>query len=363
MGKWGYFEVYLFLIRIGFQYGLQALTHLALNSLTTSATAPSLQTLQDLMAADLERVNAEILTRLQSEVALIPTLARHLIAAGGKRIRPLLTLASARLCGYGGDKHVLLAACVEFIHTATLLHDDVVDESDLRRGNATANTVWGNQAPVLVGDFLFSRAFQLMVQAESLEILDILANASAIIAEGEVMQLAGANDLSRGKDYYRKVIEAKTAALFGAACKIGAVLAQRPQAEADALNRYGINLGVAFQIVDDVLDYDAKAADMGKNAGDDFREGKITLPVLIAYERGDEAERAFWRRCLEESQWNETDFAEAQALMRRHDALALCLAEAEAISRTAAEALAPFSASPIKNAMIEALAFNLTRAA
>lgn len=327
------------------------------------AQPPSLAALQALLAEDMAAVNGEILNRLQSEVALIPTLARHLIAAGGKRIRPLLTLASARLCGYGGDKHILLAACVEFIHTATLLHDDVVDASGLRRGNATANAVWGNEAPVLVGDFLFSRAFQLMVQAESLPILEILANASAVIAEGEVMQLSTANDLSSGVDAYYAVIGAKTAALFAAACKIGAVLAGRPAVEAAALETYGRELGIAFQIVDDALDYAARPEDMGKNAGDDFQEGKVTLPLLMAYGAGDETERAFWRRCIEDSQIQEGDFARAQALMDKHRAIPQALEAARAASEKARTALGVFPHSPLKQAMLDALDFNLARGA
>ncbi|MBX3453416.1 MAG: polyprenyl synthetase family protein [Ferrovibrio sp.] len=308
-------------------------------------------------------VNEEIMRRMESDVRLIPELASHLIASGGKRIRPMLTLGAAKLCGYGGDKHILLAACVEFIHTATLLHDDVVDESERRRGAETANVVWGNQASVLVGDFLFSRAFQLMVQSGSLEVLRILAGASAVIAEGEVLQLMTANDLASGEASYLKVIESKTAALFAAACRVGAVIAGRDQADAEALDAYGRDLGIAFQLVDDALDYAADGASLGKNTGDDFREGKVTLPVLLAHERGDETERAFWKRVIETpDQQQEADFAEALRLMRRHGSLAATLDRARRYGQAAKDALGRFTPGPTRDALAEAVDFAIARA-
>ena len=245
--------------------------------------ANGLEQLTALTRDDLQAVNAIILEHMRSEVPLIPQLASHVIAAGGKRLRPMLTLASAQLCSYRGRRQLGLAACVEFIHTATLLHDDVVDESDLRRGLATANTLWGNKPSVLVGDFLFSRAFQLMVLDGSLEVLKILSDASAIIAEGEVAQLITANDTETTEADYLRVIGDKTAALFDAACRIGAVVGERSEAEQEALGRYGRTFGIAFQLVDDVLDYVANQAALGKAVGDDFREGKITLPVVLAF--------------------------------------------------------------------------------
>ena len=255
----------------------------------------ALNTLVALVGDDLAACNHTIVARMDSPVALIPQLAAHLVAAGGKRLRPLLTLASARLCGYpgsaGGARHVALAACVEFIHTATLLHDDVVDESALRRGMASANAVFGNQASVLVGDFLFARAFQLMVEDGSLRVLGILSQAAATIAEGEVLQLVTQNDLSTPEARYLDVVKGKTAALFAAACQVGAVVAERPADEEAALAEYGLNLGIAFQLVDDALDYAADQATLGKTVGDDFREGKITLPVLLAYAAGDQGPR------------------------------------------------------------------------
>ena len=285
-------------------------------------TEAALVTLKGLVAADLDRVNSVILEQMQSQVPLIPELAGHLIASGGKRLRPMLTLASAKMCGYSGDRHIHLAACVEFIHTATLLHDDVVDESDLRRGNETANALWGNQPSVLVGDFLFSRAFQVMVADGSIRVLKILSDVSAVIAEGEVAQLITSNDTATSEDAYLDVIVAKTAALFAAACHIGAVIAERPVADEEALESYGRNLGIAFQLVDDALDYSSRDATLGKTVGDDFREGKITLPVILAYRRGNNVEREFWRRTLEDERQEDDDFAHAASLMTTHDALA-----------------------------------------
>ncbi len=236
----------------------------------------SIDPLVDMVSSDMERVNATILTRTGSEVTMIPEVANHLISSGGKRLRPILTVAMAKLVGYAGDGHVKLAAAVEFMHTATLLHDDVVDESDMRRGKLAARMLWGNEASVLVGDFLLGQAFKMMVEVGSLRALEILSSAAAVIAEGEVMQLAAAKNTATTEDEYLAVIRAKTAELFGAACEVGPVLGARPKAEQAACRSFGMNLGVAFQLVDDALDYGGKAAKLGKNVGDDFREGKIT---------------------------------------------------------------------------------------
>jgi octaprenyl-diphosphate synthase len=314
-----------------------------------------------LVEADLTRVNQLILERMHSPVALIPQLAGHIIAAGGKRLRPMLTLATAKLCGYEGHRHLALAAAVEFIHTATLLHDDVVDASDLRRGLATANAVWGNKPSVLVGDFLFSRAFQLMVEDGSLDVLAILSNASAVIAEGEVLQLVTANDLDTTESAYLEVIAAKTAALFAAASQIGAVVAGRPAAEAAALEAYGRNLGMAFQLVDDMLDYSARQVELGKTIGDDFRDGKMTLPIVLAVERGDDVERQFWRRTLEAQEQDEADLGHAIALMREHGTLADTLERARLYGNAALAALEPFSDSEAKRALVEVVDFCLER--
>src|SRR3954462_6820026 len=269
----------------------------------------------------MERVNGTILSRTGSEVTMIPEIANHLIESGGKRLRPMLTLAMARLSGYSGDGHIKLAAAVEFMHTATLLHDDVVDGSEMRRGKFAARMLWGNEASVLVGDFLLGQAFKMMVEVGSLRSLEILSSAAAIIAEGEVMQLAVAKSTATTEDEYLSVIRAKTAELFGAACEVGPALGGRPKNDHPPCRSFGMNLGVAFQLVDDALDYGGKAAKLGKNVGDDFREGKITLPVVLSYRRGSESERAFWRRCLEEGHAADTDLEEAITLMAKHRAL------------------------------------------
>ncbi|MCW8084311.1 polyprenyl synthetase family protein [Sabulicella glaciei] len=324
----------------------------------------ALARLTALVQADLEATNRAIVERMHSPVALIPQLAAHLVAAGGKRLRPLLTLAAARLCGYpaGGPRHVALAACVEFIHTATLLHDDVVDESALRRGQASANALFGNKASVLVGDFLFARAFQLMVEDGSLEVLRILSAASATIAEGEVLQLVTQNDLSTTEAQYLEVIEGKTAALFAAATRVGAVVADRPPREAEALDAYGRNLGIAFQLVDDALDYAAAQEALGKTVGDDFREGKITLPILVAFDRGGEPDRAFWRRTMEERAQEQADLAHAQALIARHDGIGETIRRAERYGAAALAALETFPRSEFRQALADVVEFCVSRA-
>ena len=281
------------------------------------------------LAEDMDRVNLLIRARMASEHApRIPEVTAHLVDAGGKRLRPMLTLAAARLCGYGGPFHLHLAATVEFIHTATLLHDDVVDESTRRRGRPTANLLWDNKSSVLVGDYLFSRSFQLMVETGNLRVLDILANASATIAEGEVLQLTAAQDLATTEAVYLQVVRGKTAALFAAATEVGGVIAGAPEDQVLALFAYGDALGVAFQIVDDLLDYGGSTAVIGKNTGDDFRERKLTLPVIKAVARADATERAFWVRVIEKGQQGDGDLEQALALMQRHGAMAAARADA-----------------------------------
>ncbi len=274
------------------------------------------------LADDMGAVNALIAARMASEHApRIPQVTAHLVGAGGKRLRPMLVLAAARMCGYGGPYHVHLAATVEFIHTATLLHDDVVDESARRRGRPTANLLWDNKSSVLVGDYLFARAFQLMIETGSLRVLDILANASATISEGEVLQLTAARDLATGENTYLKIIRGKTAALFSAATEVGGVIAGAPDAQVRALFDYGDALGIAFQIVDDLLDYGGATDAIGKNVGDDFRERKLTLPVIKAVAKADTEERAFWTRVIEKGAQRDGDLAHAMALIDRHAAL------------------------------------------
>ena len=315
-----------------------------------------------LVAPDMARVNEIIVSRTGSDVAMIPEVANHLISSGGKRLRPILTLATAGLCEFRGDGHIKLAAAVEFMHTATLLHDDVVDESNLRRGKSAARVVWGNQASVLVGDFLLGQAFKMMVEVGSLACLDVLSSAAAIIAEGEVMQLSAAKDTQTTEDAYLAVIRAKTAALFSAACEVGPILARRSKAEIEACRAYGINLGVAFQLIDDALDYGGSAAKLGKNVGDDFREGKITLPVVLSFRRGAPSEREFWKRTLEQGEIRDGDLEVALATMRRHRALEDTIERARHYAGVARDALELFPASPWKHALLGAVEFSVQRA-
>jgi len=315
-----------------------------------------------LVREDLKAVDRIILDNLQSRASLIPQLANHLIASGGKRLRPMLTLASAQLCGYKGMRHVGLAASVEFIHTATLLHDDVVDASNLRRGEVSANALWGNESSVLVGDFLFARAFRLMVTDGSLKVLAILSDAAGTIAEGEVLQLSTSNDPETSETSYLEVVQAKTAALFAAACEVGAVLAGRPQIEEEALRSYGLNLGTAFQLVDDVLDYSSHEQTLGKAIGDDFREGKITLPVVLAFRRGDEEERGFWCRTVEDLNQQEGDLERAIDIMMSHNALSDSIERARHYGSMARDALGIFPGGPEKHALIGLIDFCIDRA-
>jgi octaprenyl-diphosphate synthase len=323
---------------------------------------PSIASLVALVTSDMERVNRTIIERTGSEVALIPEVANHLISSGGKRLRPMLTLATAGLCGYAGTGHVKLAAAVEFMHTATLLHDDVVDGSDMRRGKLAARMLWGNEASVLVGDFLLGQAFKMMVEVGSLPCLDILSSAAAVIAEGEVMQLSAAKDTQTTEDDYLDVIRAKTAALFAAACEVGPVLAGRSKADEAACRSYGMNLGIAFQLIDDALDYGGTSARLGKNVGDDFREGKITLPVVLSFRRGSESERAFWRRTLEDGTCAEGDLEVAISLLRKHRALEDTIERARHYGAMARDALELFPASEWKHALLETVDFCVARA-
>ncbi len=320
-----------------------------------------MERLEAAFADDLARVNALILERMQSPVGMIPDLAAHLVSAGGKRLRPLITLASADLAGYGGDAHIKLAAAVEFIHSATLLHDDIVDGSPLRRGKPAANRVWGNSASVLVGDFLFARAFNLMVESERLRVLDILANASSIIAEGEVRQLAAIANLDMSESEYMQIIEAKTAELFASAARVSAVIANLPQEQELALDRYGRELGLAFQLVDDALDYAGTAGALGKAVGDDFREGKLTMPVAKALQAGTAEEAAFWRRVFQKPSRDDDDLAQAMALITRHQAVPATLDQARMHSRNAREALHVFPASDTRTLLSDVCGFVVDR--
>lgn len=328
----------------------------ALNPKSAADTSKSpLDALQSMLDSDMKAVNAMIVARMDSHVPMIPQLAGYLIAAGGKRIRPLMTLASAAV--YGGDmvRAHRLATAVEFIHTATLLHDDVVDASDERRGQKSANAVFGNEASVLVGDFLFSRAFQLMVEDGNLDVLKILSDASAIIAEGEVLQLSTQGNIETSIDDYLAVIKGKTAALFAAACEVGPLVAGADRAAAQAMCEYGMNLGIAFQIADDVLDYAATTEQIGKAVGDDFREGKMTAPVILALQKANAEERAFWIRTLVAREQEDSDLIRATSLLTRHGALEGGLSLALEYAQKAREALAEAPDSPLR-AALDALA-------
>ena len=318
--------------------------------------------LADWLAEDMAAVNRLIRDRMASRHApRIPEVTAHLVEAGGKRLRPLLTLATARMLGYDGQDHIKLAATVEFIHTATLLHDDVVDESERRRGRPTANLLWDNKSSVLVGDYLFSRSFQLMVETGNLRVLDILANASATIAEGEVLQLTAARDLATNEDIYLQVVRGKTAALFSAATEVGAVIAGAPEPVVRALFDYGDALGIAFQIVDDILDYGGTAAVIGKNTGDDFRERKLTLPVILAVAAASPEERAFWVRVIEKGDQRPEDLAEAMVILSRHGALAAARDVAMHWAERARQALCNLKESDLKDALSELADFVVKR--
>jgi len=330
--------------------------------LDEAAAEAGIGKLWTLVRADMERVNQTILSRTGSKVTMIPEVANHLIESGGKRLRPMMTLAAAGLCHYVGEGHVKLAASVEFMHTATLLHDDVVDQSDMRRGKLAARMLWGNEASVLVGDFLLGQAFRMMVEVGSLPCLSVLADAAAVIAEGEVMQISAAKDTTTTEDDYVAVIRAKTAALFAAACEVGPILAGRPKSEMAACRAYGTNLGIAFQLIDDALDYGGSSSALGKNVGDDFREGKITLPVVLSFRRGSNTERAFWTRTLEKGEIRDGDLETAIAMMRRYRAIEDTIERARHYGAMARDALELFPASDHKQALLEVVEFCVRRA-
>lgn len=327
----------------------------------TPAPANSVQSLVDLVQGDMEKVNQLILSKTGSDVTMIPQVANHLIDSGGKRLRPMLTIAAAQMSGYEGNHHVTLAASVEFMHTATLLHDDVVDNSDMRRGKRAARLVWGNEASVLVGDFLLGQAFRMMVETGSMGALDVLSHAATIIAEGEVMQLSTAKNLETTEDEYLTVIRSKTAALFGAACEVGPIIADQDSSIISAFRSYGANLGIAFQLVDDALDFGGTSAVLGKNVGDDLREGKVTLPILLAYRRGTTDERKFWKQAIEEGKSDDAALKRAMELLVNHDALVDTIARAVHYGKIARDALAPLPAGKHKDALLEVIDFCIER--
>ncbi len=322
----------------------------------------SLAPLLELVDEDMNAINRIILDKAVSDVELIPELTHHLVNSGGKRLRPMLAIAASKLCGYRGQGHVRTAAAIEFMHTATLLHDDVVDESDTRRGRKTARLIWGNQATVLVGDFLLGQAFRMLVEVGSLPVLRILSNAAATIAEGEVMQLAAAKNTATTEDAYLAIIDSKTAALFAAAAEVGAAISNRPADEQAALRSYGRNLGLAFQLVDDALDYSGDSARLGKSVGDDFREGKITLPVILSFRRGNDRDREFWNRTIVEGKIDDGDLEHAIGLMKKHKTIDATLERARSYGAIARDALAIFPESSERSAMQDVIDFCIARA-
>jgi len=326
----------------------------------SSASSASFS-LMDLTSQDMTAVNDLILARAGSDVEMIPQMAGHLISSGGKRLRPMLTLASARMFDYQGQHHITLATAVEFMHTATLLHDDVVDESALRRGQPTARMIWGNQASVLVGDFLLGQAFKMMVEVGSMPALAVLSNAASVIAEGEVMQLAAAKHIATGEDDYLAIINAKTAALFSAAAEVGPIIAEAGPQACMALRHYGTNLGLAFQLVDDALDYGGSTNALGKNTGDDFREGKITMPVILSYARSTPQQRTFWQQAMEEAANDTAAFDEAIALLHQHGALEATIARARQFGDKARQALDSMPQNAQKQALLDVVDFCISR--
>lgn len=326
-----------------------------------TAGAGALERLLVVTHDDMAKVNALILERAQSHVDMVPELARYLIEAGGKRLRPMLTVAAALLFGKPDGQHINFAAAVEFLHNATLLHDDVVDESELRRGRPAARMIWGNQASVLVGDFLLGQAFMMMVETANIPALEVIAKAATIIAEGEVFQLSKARDLTTSAADYDEVIEAKTATLFQAATEVGAMAGGADANGRQALRAYGRELGMAFQLVDDVLDYRGEAGTMGKNAGDDLREGKMTLPVILALEVANPAEREIITSALGRPDASESAFAQVVAILNRHHTLARTVEKAAQHVERAREALGPLPASDMKTLLSDLAEFYLNR--
>ena len=335
--------------------------HNAQEKKNSEAISHPTEVLHFLLKKEMDDVNLLIEKRLQSKVSLIPEIAKHLIYSGGKRLRPLLTLASAKLCHYSGSSDILLAAAVEFIHTATLLHDDVVDQSDLRRGKPSANAIWGNKPSVLVGDFLFSRSFELMVEADSMEVLGVLSKASSQIAEGEVAQLLTTHNLATTQADYLHVIESKTAQLFAAATRIGPILAGLDPKKKNDLEKFGLYLGIAFQLVDDVLDYKTDDPLLGKKKGNDFAEGKVTLPVILAYQQGNDVERKFWSRTFEKVEIEPEDLNQAIAYFEKYNALQKSLDLASDYKDKALSYLDNFDESPIRNALVQLTQFVVER--
>ncbi len=330
------------------------------HALSQNSDGNALLALRNAVAEDLDRIDQMLTARAASSVKLIPEIADHILSAGGKRLRPMLTLGCAKLCNYQGEHHIQLAASVECMHTATLLHDDVVDSSALRRGLATANHVWGNKESILVGDFLLGQAFQLMVKPNSIRALDILSSAAVVISEGEVLQLFWQkNTPDFSEETYLQIIASKTAELFAAACQISGIISEQPEEKIEALQKFGHALGMAFQITDDVLDYTADEKTLGKNIGDDFKEGKVTLPVILSYQKGTEAEKTFWKNIFKHPE--SADLAKAKTLLTHHNALTDALQYAEKYAEKAKAALTLFPHSSIKEILLQIAGYSVLR--
>ena len=325
-------------------------------------TNSTLNEITRLLSNELSKVNSLITSNLESKVPLVPIVSKHLVNSGGKRIRPILTLLSSKLFGYNsGESHIELAACVEFIHMATLLHDDVIDNSLMRRGSPTANSIWGNKTSVLVGDFLFSKAFQIMVKNGSLSILNILSETSSVLAQGEVMQLSMANNIETNEKNCFRVIEDKTAKLFEAACKVGGVIAEANDEEIRKIAEYGRYIGISFQLIDDAMDYKSDSNKTGKRKGDDFREGKVTLPLIMAVLRGNEKEKIFWKRVIEDLDQNEGDFEEALRIIHKYDTIEETIKKAKVYTSNAIDVLSSLPNNLYKDALIEISSFSSNR--
>jgi len=325
----------------------------------------NIKRLLDLCKVDIDEINNLIIEKLDSNVPLIKEMASYVVLSGGKRLRSLLTVACTKMSGYGFKKeerrHIGLAVAIEFIHTATLMHDDVVDESKLRRGKKSANEVWGNKPSVLVGDFIFSRAFQLVAKNNSEKVLKLLSDTSVIISEGEMLELANDKDTSISEDTYFKVINGKTASLFSAACQVGGITANIDKNRQEALKTFGTNFGISYQLVDDALDYYSSASKLGKNVGDDFKEGKITLPVILAYLRSNKDEKKFWDRTIKNLNQNEDDFSKGVDLINKYNCIDDTIARAKHFSNIALDSLGIFDENEFKKTLLNLVESSLKR--
>ena len=302
---------------------------------------------------DFAKVNNLIMDNMNSSVPLISQLAGYIISSGGKRIRPLLTLATSKLCNYKGTRHISLAACIEFIHTATLLHDDVVDESKKRRGKKSANQVWNNKSSILVGDFLLSKAFRLLIKNNSDRCLDMISKASVEISQGEVLQLESCNQIDTTESSYLKIIEAKTASLFSAACVVSGIISNVNNSQEKALHEFGKNIGMAFQITDDTLDYCSNDLSLGKNIGDDFKEGKVSIPIILAYKRSNFKEKLFWEKTINKGNQELEDFFKAKKILKKYNVIEDCFVKAQYYALIAKDSLSPFNNSYEKEKLTE----------